>query len=69
MRMKWAMQLAEGMVAMHAAGIIHRKCLISRLLLNAHTGDIRAVNVLLTYDYDVKISGKAARCLEYKVTS
>lgn len=31
---------------------------INRLLLNDETGDIRAPNVLLTYDYDVKISGK-----------
>eukprot|EP01118_Nematostelium_gracile_P007251 TRINITY_DN2347_c1_g2_i2.p1 TRINITY_DN2347_c1_g2~~TRINITY_DN2347_c1_g2_i2.p1 ORF type:complete len:733 (-),score=159.84 TRINITY_DN2347_c1_g2_i2:80-2278(-) len=42
LRMKWAMQLAEGLVAMHAAGIIHR--------------DLRASNILLTANHDVMIS-------------
>eukprot|EP01118_Nematostelium_gracile_P011055 TRINITY_DN3889_c0_g1_i2.p1 TRINITY_DN3889_c0_g1~~TRINITY_DN3889_c0_g1_i2.p1 ORF type:complete len:488 (-),score=65.07 TRINITY_DN3889_c0_g1_i2:11-1474(-) len=42
MRMKWAIQISEGLIALHRAGIVHR--------------DLRIPNILLTGDLDVKIS-------------
>eukprot|EP01118_Nematostelium_gracile_P019615 TRINITY_DN9154_c0_g1_i1.p1 TRINITY_DN9154_c0_g1~~TRINITY_DN9154_c0_g1_i1.p1 ORF type:complete len:745 (-),score=201.82 TRINITY_DN9154_c0_g1_i1:74-2308(-) len=42
LRMKWAVQISEGLVALHNAGLIHR--------------DLRIPNILLTADLDVKIA-------------
>ena len=42
-RMKWCMQLTNALLYLHQSGIVHR--------------DIRCVNILLTKDWNVKISG------------
>ena len=41
-RMKWCMQLTDGLIYLHKNKIIHR--------------DLRCVNILVTKDFDLKIS-------------
>ena len=42
-RMKWSIQLTNAIIYLHQSGIIHR--------------DIRCVNILVTNEFDLKISG------------
>ncbi len=43
LRIKWAMQLSNVLVHLHNQGLIHR--------------DVRCVNILVTEEYDLKLSG------------